>query len=347
MGYKVKEPGLIKKFIDVAHRNRFKVLSYIVFLRNPKWRYPRGHPKAGQYQDAELTLEWMRNLQKEFDLDGWYLDGAETGDFMDDYNFTRQVREDVGEEGVIYYHDSMDPWACNRGREHRFCGLKAVFLNAYADYSLSGEVGDLAAVDSPNDAYYRFYTCGYGMSQTYCAHKRKTFMDAAVSEQENDRLMGENLFGAQRTNRTPWSPSWATHFKKAYDMRRAEYLSGHFDPDIRWPIEPHTGWFRRPSNIQIEPVSCASVKISWETQEPSDSEVAYTSNGVWWPGGPGKDGPDGTVKESAMVGRHNTILSGLRPGGEYEFRIRSSNGRDVPGEIIWGHVGGFNTAAGP
>lgn len=358
MGYRVRDPAALKRFVDFVHARGFKVVPYFVFHRNPKWRYPAGHPKAGQFPDIKLTLAWMRRFQKEHHFDGWYIDGAETGDFMTDYDFMREVRRDVGEKGIIYYHNSIDPWGYNVHREHRFAGLRAIFLDTYANYTLSGEMGDLATVHTPNDPYYRFYTGGYGFSQAYAAHKRKSFMDIAISEAENDRVIGENLNGTQRTREREWRPTWMNQFKPAFDRRRQEYLSGRFDPDVTVPIDPARGWFRTPLNLEVKPVGSTAVKITWQTPEPADHEVAYTSNGIWWPrleaeaeprptkGGvkpvwppPGlKTGPDGAVKDVSLTRQHSVTISDLNPKTEYKFRIKSSNRKRVPDEIIWQEI---------
>jgi hypothetical protein len=363
MGYKLRDPEKIHHFVHFAHEHGFKVAPYIVFLRNPKWQYPPGHPKAGQFPEVSSTLAWMSRFRREYDFDGWYIDGAETGDFMTDYNFMRDVRKDIGDAGFLYYHNSIDPWGYNIGRQYRFAGLNAVFLNTYADYTLSGEMGELATVHTPNDAYYRFYTGGYGISQTYVSHKRKSYMDTAISEADNDRVIGENLNGTQRTRVFDLGPTWEPHFKAAYDRRKQEYLSGKFNPDVSWPIDPTTGWFRKPVNIALKAKAGTSVTITWRTQEPADSAVAYTHNGVWWPRSGAENeprfkdgvrlpppavetGPDAVVEDAHRVTEHSITISDLNPETNYELKVRSSNGKPVPGEVVWQEIVKWRTGSG-
>ena len=62
------------------------------------WKYPAEHPKAGQRQEISVTLEMMRQLQQEYGVDGWYLDNGNAGEVLDDYDYMRQIRTDVGED---------------------------------------------------------------------------------------------------------------------------------------------------------------------------------------------------------------------------------------------------------
>ena len=66
------------------------------------WEYPAGHPLEGQRQNISTTLQWMREFQQEYNLDGWYFDNADAGTLLEDYEFIKQVRRDVGDNGIIY-----------------------------------------------------------------------------------------------------------------------------------------------------------------------------------------------------------------------------------------------------
>jgi hypothetical protein len=348
IGYNINEPfeDLVRRFVNFAHDKGFKVITYLSYPSGTRWNYPAGHQLGGRHQDIQVTLQWMKKFQQEYGFDGWYFDNADVGDLIEDYNFIRQVREDVDttakahgmDKGIIFHHDSVDIW----DGFGAYRGLRAIMIDAYVDYTVTGETGPIAEVDSPNDPYMRFYTSGYGMSQAYASHIRKTDMKVAISEQEKNRVLAENLNGAE------WYSSdiWVSDFKPFYDARKAKYLSGNLDVD--WPINETTGWFRAPTNIKVDMTETA-VTISWETNGPADSEVAYTSNGVWWKTGYSNspDGPDGTVEDESMTTKHNIVLPCLKPNTKYEFRIRSNNNsKEKENEIIWGHVGSFETSFG-
>ena len=77
------------------------------------YSYGPGSPRW-QGQDRSVTLEWMRGFQETFNLDGWYFDNADAGGFLDDYNFIKQVRTDVGDRltavvGIAKLHGMACP----------------------------------------------------------------------------------------------------------------------------------------------------------------------------------------------------------------------------------------------
>ncbi|MBI4387452.1 MAG: InlB B-repeat-containing protein, partial [Candidatus Omnitrophica bacterium] len=365
IGYKIR-PELdssFRSFIARVHEHGFKVIVYLHAPGAPRWKYPLGHPQAGQLQPVETTLAWMRCFQSPngcdvhgqhvdgYDLDGWYLDNAEIGDLTQDYGFIKQVRKDVGDEGIIYHHDSVDVWAGNVGigRWVVYPGLKGVMIDAYVNYTLTGETGAMAEVDEPNDPYLRFYTSGYGMSQVLGSLVRKSDKKLAISEGEVERVSAQNLRGL--------SKGWDEYYRPFYEERKREYLCAqnqdsdpscrsnppaHFNPDVDWPIDSETGWFRSPTNIRVVPLTGTSMQIDWTTNGDSDSEVAYTSNGVWWPTGYDQswapDGPDGVVGDRALVLAHSITVTNLRENTPYKFKIRSRNREAGFNEVIWGYV---------
>ncbi len=335
-GYQVQEELVtqLHDFVRAAHEHGFRVIPYLSYPSGPRWDYPEGHPRAGEHQEIEVTLRWMREFQRGHGFDGWYFDNADAGDLATDYSFIRQVRSDVGDEGIIYHHDSVDVWGAWDGR-------RAIMVDAYVNYTLTGETGratgERAEVDDPNNPYFRYYTSGYGMSQAFGTHKRLSNMRIAMSEEEKDRLVGQNLNGSERTG---WygadrpDEAWLSGFLPAYELRKAEYLSGDFDPDVDWPLDPRTSWFRVPINVDVSRPSAKEAVVRWRTDEPADSSVTYTSNGVWW----SPNGPDGTVSDDDLVTEHELEITGLDPGQSYEFRIRSSNQEPGLAEVIWGWV---------
>ncbi len=140
--YEYPDPGAIRTFVGEVRRRDIKVLTYM---------------KANYFtaQSVDETLEWMRSFQAEHDLDGWYFDNARIANtWTDNYAFMRSVRDDVGADGIIYHHDSVDVWGAWSG---------AVFapLDAYVDYTLKGETGALARIDDADHPYLRYYTMGF------------------------------------------------------------------------------------------------------------------------------------------------------------------------------------------
>ncbi len=339
LGYNVSDPNYVKNIINVAHANEFKIIAYLLAPAHSYWDYEE------QHQDIAVTLNWMKNFQEEYGFDGWYFDNANVSDdVIDDYDFIRQVRTDIGINGIIYHHDSVDVWATGT-IYGGYSGLRAIMVDAYANYALTGETGTIAEIDYPNDPYLRFYTAGYGLSQAYASHKRKNNGSMSLSEEEKNRIMAENLNGCECGERSREN-SWINSFKPFYDIRKTEYLNdpNHFDPDVDWPIDPNNGWFRMPTSISVTDINSNSTTITWTTNENSDSEVTYTSTGYWWASYYGDpNAPDGSVSDSNLVTEHSITLTGLDSNTPYEFKIRSSNGQSVVNEIIWGYVGSFTT----
>ena len=160
MGYVYQDDALVKEFVNTAHANGFKVITYITSLTfSPRWVYPEGHPMAGQIQPVNVTLDWLRDFREEYGLDGWYFDGFHTGGMLENYQDIKQVRrdltEDVGKNGTIFLHHSNDVWG------GIWSGSRSVFVEDYIDYGLAGEIG--AVVHSVNDPYFRYISTGYGI----------------------------------------------------------------------------------------------------------------------------------------------------------------------------------------
>ena len=340
-GYNITDPDSVDSFVSAAHDKGFKVISYLYHPSYYNWNYREGHPNAGEHQDISTTLDFMRGFQQEYDFDGWYLDGANVGELIDDYNFIRQLRTDVGSEGIIYHHNSLDPWEWQDNepgdRERR-----AIMIDAYVDYTLAGETGESAKISDLNDPYLRYFASGYGMSQAYSTIKRRSDLKTSISEGEKNRLFGENLNGSERNL---GNTSWVNDFKPVYDIRAEEYQNPdlEFDPDISWPLGENS-WFRAADNVSITDITYNSATFTWTTDAAADSEVALTDDEVWWP----VEVLDANGTDSKMVTIHSINISSLEPETTYEFRIRSKNGEtEVPDQIVWGYVGSFTTALEP
>ncbi len=319
--YRYRRPEMIKAFVAAAHAKGFKVITYLAGGR------------FARKQDKDTTLAFMRELQQEFDLDGWYFDHAGAGKhWLDSYEFVRQVRADVGPEGILYHHDSVDIWG---GRE----GCVLVPLDAYMDYTLKGETGGLAGdVHGPNSPYMRFYVSGYGLSQALGTYKIATTGRASITFDESHRVLAENLLGASRV--TAWlRDGWAKSYRPGYEVRRRAYLEGRLEPDVSWP----PSWFGDVRDLRVVRVKPTSVDIVWKTPVPADSEVRYALGD-----GGGLSGAADTSRrklEARRQASHQVRLRGLQPGTEYQFAVRSIS-RGPDGRVqAWGGAGTFSTTA--
>ena len=343
LGYNLDNPGLIQDFVATAHDNGFKVISYLYTPSNQGWDFPDEHALAGLHQDISVTLQFMRDFQQEYDLDGWYFDGADVGALIDDYHFIRQVRTDVGADGIIYHHNSVDVWEMEETQDEQVSTdreRRAIMIDVYSNYTLAGETGEAAEINDPNDPFIRYFATGYGLPQAYSTIKLKSDGRTAMSEAEKDRLIGQNLNGCERY----LDSIWLNNFKPAYDVRATEYqdLTIEFAPDIRWPLDGGD-WFRDAADVNVTNITRNSVTITWTTDADADSTVSLTDSEAWWP----VEVLAANVADSDMVTSHQLTISSLNPETIYQFRIRSTNGNTaIPGQIIWGAVGTFTTDSG-
>lgn len=348
LGYELADPDEFPDFIAAAQNEDFKVLAYIRHPSHKCWDYA-----GGGHQDPQTTVAWMKDFKEDYGFDGWYCDSASAGELIEDYKFIRQLRTDIGDDDIIYHHHSVDVWdrdvdpSTHEKPELHLTGRRAVMVDAYVNYTLSGEAGNkkdtsghMDYADTLDNPYFKYFASGYGMSQSYSAYKRREY--SALSYAETRRLLGENLNGCERWRNQEY---WLTHFQPVYDIRKDDYLTDpNFDPDVDWPIDASDGWFRDATNVVVSNITSNSAKITWTTNSAADSEVTYSKkpdieNGTtrWWL-------PNGTVQETGSRTSHDVDLTGLSSGQAYEFKIRSNNGTtSVPGEIIWGYVGEFTT----
>lgn len=230
---------------------------------------------------ARCVLLWMEFFQNEYKIDGWYLDGPDAGGFEDDYFFIRKLRyqlntflskssiNQLGDHAIgsiLYFHDSIDPWA---EKNLSLQGLKAIFLRAYADYSLSGEVGLWAKVSRPDDDYYKYYTNGYGMDQAICAHKLHSSGEALLEEEDNARAMSMNYYCAHRSKSINFKGgnvklddnTWETYFLRGYELRRDQY---RINPSVPPALSTSAEWYKKypangnPSGVEISIIDTGS-----------------------------------------------------------------------------------------
>jgi hypothetical protein len=312
--YRFGEEAVVQRFIDAARSRGFKVIAY---FQGTGFRVDR--------QPLEETLAFMRAFQRHHRLDGWYFDNADVGPWTATYEFIRRVRRDVGDSGILFHHDSVDVWG-------GWSGQVMVQVDAYVDYTLKGETGQLAETHSPNDPYFRFYTAGYGISQALASHKILSKGRAAITLAETFRLLGENLHGSPRIS--AWMlPEWDRSYLPHYEARKREYLRGTLRPDVRWPVE----WFREISGVQVEWPGPGQAVLRWRTPEPAWSELRLTTSRY----------PDfrerPPIRDRAATRRHALVLTGLAPATEFRYAIRCYPAGGRADDTVWGRTGSFRT----
>ena len=348
MGYEFKPEvkSDINTLVANAHSKGMKVIGY-VFLNDEGWEYPAGTPKAGQKQTLIQTLEWMKYFQTTHQLDGWYLDNGLADSFYEYYDFVKQLRASLGDNGVLFMHSSIDPWGY-------YSGLKSIQAANYVDYAMAGEVGvetqsslyppethnelNKINIESPNDAVLRYYIMAYGMSQSLALIKRgidgKT---VPISSGDMLRLLAENLRGVERRALT--SPIGASYLTN-YAIAKANYLNGVLNLDVDWPVGS-SGWLRRINNLEVSYLSSTSTKLRWETEEPSTAEVRVAKKVRTGTGISIRDeydfynAPVKIESSNSLIRAHEIVLTGLNPAEDYRFVIRSSNGHSGINEKVW------------
>jgi len=324
--YRIKEPHLVDPFVQAARRKGFKVIAYM-----------QSHHFSPARQPLETTLAFMREFQQRHHFDGWHFDHAGIGDWLESYDFVRRVRADIGEEGVLFHHHSVDIWGVWSGRA-------MVPIDAYMDYTIKGETGKLAEVHTPNDPYVAFYAGGYGLSQAIGSHRQLSNNQIALTLADDMRLAGQNLNGTIRV--ASWMlADWDRYYRPYYEARRARYLAGSFSPAVTWPVE----WFRHIEKVSVTTPSPTTAVIEWRTDRPAMSQVRYSPVDRR-----GRfdlricerpEDPCTAVLDRRPTRRHVVTLTNLEPGTDYRFAVRSSNGAPGAAEVIWGwpRVGSFQT----
>jgi hypothetical protein len=76
------------------------------------------------------------------------------------------------------------------------------------------------------------------------------------------------------------------------------------------------------SNVQVSSVTGTSATITWETNEPADSQVDFGTTASY-----GQSSP----LNPALVLVHSITLNGLSPATPYHFRVRSKDAANNPG----------------
>jgi len=76
------------------------------------------------------------------------------------------------------------------------------------------------------------------------------------------------------------------------------------------------------TDIQVSNVTTTGLTVSWSTDEPADSQVDY---------GLAPDVYDWSVVDTILTQVHNLDISGLDPGTEYHYQVRSQDGAQNAG----------------
>lgn len=293
-GYKIREKylggesevGSLKYYVKKAHDNDMDVIMYFHTPGNTHKDYWGDQLAWSEDPAVSTTFKKMQSLGEEYNFDGWYLDGGPRGSsLLESYNLAKAIRRDVGGDGIIISHESVDPWS-GLNSDTGYSGLKSIMLDAYVDETLTGETGTntIAKIEDINSDYLRFFVSGYGMSQAIGTYTGPTDgTSPLVSSFGLEQLLVQSLNGSLKNG--PLLTNNAVR-KSFWDTRKAEYLSSNFNPDVDWPVDVDGGWFKNlkpSSNLQIVRNSDEnSAMVSWQTQEDTKGELKVADeSGIW------------------------------------------------------------------
>ncbi|MBT3377548.1 MAG: hypothetical protein HN742_12465 [Lentisphaerae bacterium] len=178
--YEVKDPSALRAAIKLAHDHGMEVICY-------------RHPTS--YVWAEIPMEDaiadMKQFRKEYGFDGWYFDGLYyNGQWLETYRFIRAMRDDVGANGIIYTHCTLNP-------PLRQCELYCPFIDSYSDFLLRGEG---QTIRGPRDPYLRYVINTYKISN-------------AIATLKGDQMLRE---GAETPKPTTGKPLSAQEKREAW-----------------------------------------------------------------------------------------------------------------------------------
>ena len=322
--YLYTDPQRIHDFVAFAHAHGFKVITYF------------GAYEVDQYTGVPVStsLAWMRDFRAEFELDGWYVDGltCDTNrNWPEAYDFIRQLRTDVGENGYLFFHDSYDPWGWWDGRV-------LVHAETYCNANLKGENGAFATLHSPHDAFHRYYNGAYGSSQVISMQISKFdgTPRGSITIDERHRTIANLCGGA-------WVASLATDefedsFWPPYAENRIRYSQGTLLASLPTALD----WFIDIS-VSVSDLTATAARVSWSTAEPTVAQLRYIAEQpqygyafdpqVWVEPSGYTTVPFISQDIATAATSHSVVLNGLSPGTTYYVRARSSTAASSPGSV--------------
>jgi len=174
--YKVKDPDKLRTTIAEAHKLGMQVIIY---------RHPTSYVWA-EIPMADAIAD-LKAFRKEYGFDGFYFDGLYyAGEWMETYLFIRQMRDDVGPEGVIYTHCTLNP-------PSRMCQLYCPFIDSYSDFLLRGEG---QTIRGPKDPYLRYVVSTRKISNAIATLKGDKMLKEGAEEPVPPK--GKRLTRAER-----------------------------------------------------------------------------------------------------------------------------------------------------
>ena len=175
--------------------------------------------------DILTHAHWLLDFVKRNRLDGLYMDNAMFGKtWLDHYEFVRTLRDRLGDEAILYHHDSVDIWGLWSGRAF-------IPVDVYCDYTLKGETGVLAVIKDAESPYLRYYTAGYGFSQVLACHKRSKH--SAITEADLFEV-ATRLHYSMRSSLSGLA-AWRRDYWTRWRQRSSLYQAGKLNPDVAWP----------------------------------------------------------------------------------------------------------------
>jgi len=155
-------PFNMQEFIrvrDEVHKDGMKLVVYL----------------SPYYSTAPDIFAEMRRVLDEYQVDGLYFDGA-ANEFRNCYAIMRRARQILGDNRILYYHCSAEPFWDDR--------IYCPFIDTYADYILRGEAGVWSL--KLND-YLHWVLSGYNISNAvgywcYYGSNRQQGYDASTPQ---------------------------------------------------------------------------------------------------------------------------------------------------------------------
>ncbi len=109
-----------------------------------------------------------------------------------------------------------------------------------------------------------------------------------------------------------------------------------------WQWGPKTGDSSMTiSNIIVDLVTTSGARISWQTSQPSSSQVSYGKSTALGMVSPYVPADDPTTGKNTGVTQHAVILSGLSPNSLYYFKVKSKT--EDGNEVVSTTVNTFKT----